>query len=132
MRAIARTFTRPELHGPSLLALLSLLLFLAACDDYEPREKKAVYDPMRKETTLPHPCPDWSHNAARNYDNSLHSNYGCATANNMAIQLENPRDLHRGHGTRSPDAGITSGVIEAYRAGDLPQPLVPQQATGSQ
>lgn len=114
------------------LILLALLTTVVACDDYTPREKKAVYDPATGTTSLPYPCPDWSHNTVRNYDNSVHSNYGCATANNIAVQLEEPADLHRGHGTPGPDAGMTSRVIEAYRAGDLPQPLEPQQDTGGQ
>lgn len=115
------------------LILMTLMLgALCACGDYIPREKKAVYDPATNETTLPYPCPDWSHNSVRNDDNSPHSNYGCATTNNMAIQLEDPRDLHRGHGTDGPDTGITAGVIGAYRAGDLPQPLSPQQSTGGE
>lgn len=115
-----------------LIPMIALLALTACGDDYIPREKKAVYDPQTQETVLPYPCPDWSHNTVRNYDNSAHSNFGCATHNNMAIQLEDPRDLHRGHGEKSPDAGITTGVIEAYRAGDLPQPLEPQEDTSGQ
>ena len=114
------------------LITITALLALVACDDYVPREKKAWVDPQTGELGLPYPCPDWSHNAVRNYDNSLHSNYGCATANNMAIQLENPRDLVRGHGTTGPDAGITAGVVEQYRAGKIPAALQPQQATAGQ
>jgi len=110
---------------------ITLLVSLAACaDDYVPREKIARVDPVTGELTLPYPCPDWSHNTVRNYDNSPHSNYGCATATNMAVQLENPRDLNRGHGDASPDAGITTDVIARYRAGDLPVPLESQQGLG--
>ncbi len=117
---------------PRCFAAFTAVLLLAACNDYEPREKKTSIDPLTGELTLPHPCPDWSHNATRNYDNSVHSNFGCATANNTAIQVENPLDMNRGHGASGPDAGITSSVIEAYRAGDLPAPLEAQQDTAGQ
>lgn len=111
---------------------LVALLVLAACgDNFVPREKVAVYDPEIKALSQPYPCPDWSQSQTMNYKNELHSNYGCAVNNNLAIQLENPEDLHHGHGKAGPDAEVTTGVIESYRAGDLPKPLVPLQSIGS-
>ncbi len=106
---------------PTILALLT------ACDDYVPRDKTVQYDPAEQRLVYPHPCPDWSHNPVVNYDNSLHSNYGCAVNTNLAVQLEDPRDLHRGSGDAGPDAEITTHVITRYRAGEIPAPLEPQQ-----
>ena len=88
-------------------------------------------DPQTGAIDYAHPCPDWSKNAQVNYGNAPHSNFGCATANNLAQQLENPRDLYQGHGESSPDTETTTRVIERYRLGDLPVPLEPQQASGT-
>lgn len=111
---------------------LSAFLVLAACDDYEPRSKKAIYDPSTHALVLPYPCPDWSRSSSVNYGNVPHSNYGCAVENNLAIQLENPKDLWRGNGSASPDAEIGIRTIQQYRAGTIPAPLTPMQggATG--
>ena len=65
-----------------------------------------------------------------NYKNQPHSNTGCAVNTNMAVQLDNPRDLWRGHGDANPDTGVTTKVIEDYRAGKLPAPLTPMQSEG--
>jgi hypothetical protein len=113
----------------TILAILSLSLLTACGEDYTPRSKQAVYDPTENRIVPPYPCPDWSHSAQVNYDNSLHSNFGCATQNNLSVQLENPADWKGGHGTSGPDAETTIRVIEQYRAGDLPRPLTPQQDT---
>lgn len=112
------------------LAITAVVLALAACSGEPPRVKDAQVDAATGVVTPPYPCPDWSSNTVRNYGNHVHSNYGCATNHNMALQVEDPRDLHRGHGDGKPDASITSRVIERYRAGELPAPLTPQQATG--
>jgi type IV pilus biogenesis protein CpaD/CtpE len=105
---------------------------VTACGDYTPAAKHAVYDPQTGDVALPHPCPDWSKNSVVNYSNSNHSNFGCATANNAALQLEDPRDLHQGHGDQSPDMETTTHVVERYRLGELPTPLEPQQSAGTE
>lgn len=104
---------------------------LAGCSNFTPREKVASYDPVSKTLTLPHPCPDWSQSQTYNRLNEPHSNYGCAVNTNSAIQVADPNDLVRGHGKNGPDTGITTQVIEDYRAGLIPVALVPNQsATG--
>lgn len=111
--------------------MLMLLTVLAACDNYTPRPKVASYDPATKTLTLPHPCPDWSQSQTHNYLNENHSNYGCAVNTNSALQVADPNDLVLGHGDNHPDTGITTKVIEDYRAGKLPVALTPNQtATG--
>ncbi|MBN8543556.1 MAG: hypothetical protein J0M34_04750 [Alphaproteobacteria bacterium] len=106
-----------------------LLASLAACDDYVPAEKKAVINPVTREITKPAPCPDWSHQT-ENYDNSVHSNFGCATANNIAIQLDDPADAVRGHGSGT-DTESTVRTVGRYRAGEIPQPLQPLSDVGN-
>lgn len=107
---------------------LLLALGLTACADYEPHVKKASYDPVGQELVYPHPCPDWSHSASVNYDNSNHSNFGCAVENNIAAQLEDPADLYRGHGSGA-DTESTIRVVSRYRAGEIPVPLQPMESS---
>lgn len=115
---------------PALLVLLACCL-VAGCDNFTPREKTARHDPASDELTMPYPCPDWSQSQVHNYKNATHSNFGCAVNSNLAIQLENPADLHRGHGALAPDTEITTHVIEQYRTGDLPAALEPLQSSGT-
>ena len=109
-----------------IVALMTVAA-LAGCDDYTPTEKRAAYSPEKGVTQLPAPCPDWSKNATVNYSNARHSNFGCAVENNLAVQLEDPRDLARGHGAAHPDSELSPHVIELYRAGTIPVPLTPMQ-----
>lgn len=109
-----------------------LIVTLSACSNFVPREKVAIYDPETRQLTLPYPCADWSQSQTSNYLNQPHSNYGCAVNTNAALQLEDPADLHHGHGTKGPDTEITTGIVEQYRAGDLPVALTPQQSSGGQ
>lgn len=109
---------------------LLCLLLIAACADFVPREKTATIDRQTGEVILPHPCPDWSQSSTINYDNSRHSNYGCAVNSNLAVQLENPGDLQEGYASAHPtDIEGTVRTIQLYRAGEIPVPLTPQQDT---
>lgn len=113
------------------VVMMVALLALAACaNDFEPVEKVADIDPTTGAAVPPHPCPDWSHNATVNYDNSLHSNYGCAVNNNIAVQLADPWDLREGIGSKTGNTDMSVRTIELYRAGEIPQPLQPMQTTG--
>lgn len=113
------------------LAFAVLLLSLAACDNFTPRQKVATVDSQTGALVLPHPCPDWSQSQVHNYLNEPHSNFGCATNTNTALQLADPQDLVRGHGVDGPDGNITAHVVEQYRAGTLPQPITPTPTTGA-
>lgn len=109
---------------------MGLVLALAACQDYAPAEKVAHYNAEGGTVDLAHPCPDWSKSSVTNYVNENHSNFGCSVTNNMAVQLEDPADLARGHGNPVPDTEMTTHVIVDYRDGKIPVPLQPTQ-TGS-
>lgn len=111
---------------------LMMVVGLAACtDNFTPRDKTATYDPVRKELNLPSPCPDWSQSQTQNYKNEPHSNFGCAVNNNLALQLEDPADLHRGHGDNRPNPDVRARYIQRYLAGEIPEPLSPIQDSGS-
>ena len=105
------------------------LLSLAACSDYEPVKKEFKVDPVTHRVTLPSPCPDWSQVHPGNYDNSRDSNFGCATENNIAVQLADPGDAIKGHGEGS-DTQASTRAIQRYRAGEIPVPLQPVNDIG--
>lgn len=113
-----------------ILILAGFLFILAGCD-YEPEPKVVTYDAASNTLTLPHPCPDWSHPSVGNYDNSNHSNFGCAANTNFGLQVADPHDYVEGHGDVGPDTETTVRVIERYRAGEIPEPLDPQQASAA-
>lgn len=110
--------------------VLVLMFLVTACsDDFVPREKVATIDSQTGALVLPHPCPDWSQSAIVNYDNAVHSNYGCAVNNNLAVQLENPHDLVEGRAaTTGPDAEMGIRMMQRYRAGEIPAALVSMQS----
>lgn len=62
-------------------------------------------------------CPDWSRPSHPEYGGSATSNYGCASATNLAAMIANPEDLVRG---REIEDGLTnragSRAINTYRA----------------
>jgi pilus assembly protein CpaD len=64
-------------------------------------------------------CPDWTPNAGTEYGGGTLSNFGCATAVNLAAQIADPQDLIRGRaGDRSGDARISVKAIQSYRDAD--------------
>lgn len=121
---------------PTMLLALPALLLLTACgDDFVPREKTAIYNEQTGDLELPYPCPDWSHSSVINYDNSTHSNYGCAVHTNAAQQLAYPEDLAGGKSNATsdtPDTEITTHVIERYRGGEIPVDLQPEQGSAAE
>lgn len=63
-------------------------------------------------------CPDWRKSGVTNYSNTPHSNFGCASATNLGLQVADPRDLVKGRGDVTPDTERSLRVIRAYRSGE--------------
>jgi pilus assembly protein CpaD len=60
-------------------------------------------------------CPDWRHTNSE-YASGSATNYGCATASNLAAMIANPEDLVVGQGgNRTADARLSVKAIKAYR-----------------
>ncbi|WP_298692895.1 CpaD family pilus assembly lipoprotein [uncultured Sphingomonas sp.] len=60
-------------------------------------------------------CPDWTHDNSE-YAGSSGSNYGCATAVNLAAMIANPEDLVVGQqGSRGGDAAVSIKAIKTFR-----------------
>ena len=73
-------------------------------------------------------CPDWSHTAEANEENSTNPNYGCSVNSNLAAMVANPEDLVMGQqGTGETVVTTHTKAIETYRdqeptgAAGLPQ-----------
>ncbi len=61
-------------------------------------------------------CPDQRHGNGSEYSSSTDSNYGCASATNLAAMIANPQDLVVGQqGDRSGDARLAVKAIKTYR-----------------
>ena len=60
-------------------------------------------------------CPDWGH-ANSEYASSTGSNFGCASATNLAAMIANPEDLVVGQdGHHTADAMLSVKAIKTYR-----------------
>ena len=67
--------------------------------------------------TLPD-CPDFTSRAGRTFDNRPHSNWGCATASNIGLMVDEPKDLLIGRGSTPADAEALVLSTQRYRAGE--------------
>ncbi len=64
------------------------------------------------------PCGDWSENLGTTRQNSPFPNLGCATQNNIAAMVSNPRDLIEPQPMDPGDTQRRLTVLERYRAGE--------------
>ena len=63
---------------------------------------------MRYVVTLP-PCPNWSKEPSYDFDNSTHSNFGCANVGNLGRMVASPSDLAAGR-PLEPAAGMPAAA----------------------
>lgn len=64
----------------------------------------------------PSACGDWSKQSS--FRNLRSPNFGCATQNNLAALVADPRDLIQPADTAAPDAEARVRMMRAYRAGE--------------
>jgi pilus assembly protein CpaD len=74
-------------------------------------------------------CPNWSKAPGNDFDNTLHSDFGCATASNLAAMIDDPRDLAGGRAMGPPRGDAALAAIKRYNTGKV-APLSGQD-TGS-
>ncbi|WP_167730287.1 CpaD family pilus assembly lipoprotein [Terasakiella sp. SH-1] len=72
-------------------------------------------------------CPNWTDDPNATYHNQPHSNFGCATAANLALMIGNPRDLVRGRDLSAADGAVLSNSLIQYRQ---PRSTSTTQTTG--
>ncbi|MCP5368603.1 MAG: hypothetical protein H6907_07730 [Hyphomicrobiales bacterium] len=70
-------------------------------------------------------CPDWSGWPGNNFNNQAHRNLGCATAGNLGVMVNDPRDLARIRDMGPYDGNHAVLGIQRYRS-DKIRPLDPE------
>lgn len=65
-------------------------------------------------------CPNWSGVPWSNFDNHSSSNFGCATTDDLAAMVADPRDLAVGRTLEPEPADAAVKPVERYRAGTVP------------
>jgi pilus assembly protein CpaD len=64
------------------------------------------------------PCGDWSVDMTGDGTNQDYPNFGCATQNNIAAMVSNPRDFETPRSMSPSDPARRSLVFDKYRAGE--------------
>ena len=64
------------------------------------------------------PCGDWSKSLGLTADNTVPPNFGCATQQNIAVQVADPRDLVAPQPMGPGDAQQALSVLDKYRKGE--------------
>ncbi|HVJ52020.1 MAG TPA: CpaD family pilus assembly lipoprotein [Aliidongia sp.] len=78
---------------------------------------------LARYVVTPPACPQWSRIARADFTTTSASNFGCADATNLALQVADPGDLLAGRGHGAFDGGPASAAIQRYRA-DKITPLI--------
>jgi pilus assembly protein CpaD len=74
-------------------------------------------------------CPDWSHVSWANFKNQTSSNFGCATSDDLAAMVADPRDLAVGRPLAPAVGEAASRPAGRYQAGIVP--ALPSASAGS-
>jgi pilus assembly protein CpaD len=83
---------------------------------------------LERYVVTPPSCPNWSKPAGSDPDNTVFSNFGCATETNLGMMVAEPRDLLVGRQPGPADADPSLHAMQNYRAG---KPIVlPDDQTG--
>jgi pilus assembly protein CpaD len=90
----------------------------------------AVVDSVRYLVTLP-PCPNWSKPPGGDLTNSLPSNFGCATTNNLALMVASPADLVSGRKLGLADGREASAAVQRVEDGTIVTPITFNDATST-
>src|SRR5689334_4381009 len=92
-------------------SLLSFgILGLTACTDPYPATPHPAYriqvvSTPKGSVAVPPTCPGWSDALKDPYDNQPDPQFGCATARNLAMMVEQPKDLLHGR-ELGPQRGV--------------------------
>ena len=65
-------------------------------------------------------CPNWSKPPGNDFGNTLHSDFGCATAANLTAMIADPHDLVAGRAMGPETGDIALAPIHRYRTGKIP------------
>jgi pilus assembly protein CpaD len=82
---------------------------------------RAIVQTGRYLVTTP-PCPNWSKNPPLDYTNVHPSNFGCATATNLAHMVASPADLVEGRPLGLADAIPAAAAVQRYQSDKVALP----------
>jgi pilus assembly protein CpaD len=74
---------------------------------------------VKRYTATAPACPDWSRPDTLDNQNLNGSNFGCATASALALQVADPRDLTRGRELGPADGKHTVGAVNRYETDNV-------------
>lgn len=87
----------------------------AAHDALRPTPIRLSFSTLVAKTT---PCGSWPDELSDTTENKNYHNFGCATQQNFAAQIADPRDLLSPRGMGPVDSQRRSTIIEKYRKGE--------------
>ena len=82
---------------------------------------RAIVQTKRYLVTAP-PCPNWSKYPPVDFTNAHASNFGCATAMNLAAIIASPADLAEGRPVGRPDAIPAAAAVQRYQGDKVQLP----------
>lgn len=74
-------------------------------------------------------CPDWRRSNLMDLSELNSSNFGCATADNLARMIADPRELSTGRALAPANGANATGALERYRT-DRVKPLLDREGGG--
>lgn len=106
-----------------MLAERQITTRLEPLNEYTPGSVRVL---VRRVTAYVPNCPDWSSEDGSPFTNSVSSNFGCATARNLSLMIEDPNDLVRGRSSNVGTGNSAGDAVNRLRA----RQTVPLQAGG--
>lgn len=85
---------------------------------------RAVIGSERYLVTTP-ACPDWSKSPDNNFTNTPMSNFGCATATDLALMAASPADLAAGRELAPASGQVAATAVGRYEFDQAPPQLPP-------
>ena len=82
---------------------------------------RAIVQTGRYLVTAP-PCPNWSKPSATDFTNTNASNFGCASATNLARMVTSPADLAEGRPLGPADAIPAAAAVQRYQSDKVALP----------
>ena len=74
---------------------------------------RATVEVVRYLVTLP-PCPNWSKEPSYDFDNSTHSNFGCANVSDLGRMVASPSDLAAGSPLGPAEGMPAAAAVNRY------------------
>ena len=120
------------------ISALTVVTILSGCQTWtvsdwsnvnQPKTAVAVKTEDGRYIAVAPGCPDWTSRPGRTWANTVHSNFGCASATNFARMLADPADLARGRDMGPADGTVQADAMRRYRTGET-KALLGASATG--